>query len=290
MSKKLDEIVDFAGVEQFIDTPVKRYSSGMYVRLGFAVAAHLDPDILVVDEVLAVGDASFRKKALGKMKDVSKGKGRTVLFVSHNMKSIKDLCKRTVLLERGELVSDGRTEDVINEYITDKEKTDLIPEVKFEPNPNTLYQISAIRILNHNGKISPEIDRTTPFRVEIDYAVRNKNRNVSIEFSLRSPDGTHIYHGADTDLAPDQLIERKEGNYTTFVEFPGYLLNAGIYKIIAWTRWAGRDYDFPSKQPIFYLNDYGTYASGPNVYVVDKNGQRRGVLAMPLTWETKELN
>ena len=98
VSRKLDEIVHFAGVEQFLDTPVKRYSSGMFVRLGFAVAAHLDPDILVVDEVLAVGDASFRKKAIGKMQDVSKEEGRTVLFVSHNMESIKKLCARSILL------------------------------------------------------------------------------------------------------------------------------------------------------------------------------------------------
>ena len=194
------------------------------------------------------------------------------------------------MLENGKLVLDGLTEDVIDEYIENEEKTDLIPEVEFVPRYEALYQILAIRILNHKGEISPEIDRTTPFRVEIDYAVRNKNRNVSIEFSLRSSDETHIYHSADTDLAPDQLIERVEGNYTTSVEFPGYLLNAGIYKVIAFTRWGGDDYDFPIRQPIFRLNDHGTYASGPNVYVVDKNGQRRGVLAMPLTWETKELS
>ncbi len=114
---KLDEIVDFAGVERYIDTPVKRYSSGMRVRLGFAVAAHLDPEILIIDEVLAVGDAAFQKKAVGKMKEVSGKGGRTVLFVSHNMTSINSLCTRCILLEDGQLTMDGETSEVVNRYL-----------------------------------------------------------------------------------------------------------------------------------------------------------------------------
>lgn len=117
ISKKLDEIIDFSGCERYIDTPVKRYSSGMMVRLGFAVAAHLDPEILVVDEVLAVGDAEFQKKAIGKMQDVSRGEGRTVLFVSHNMASIKALCKHGVLLENGSVKYTGEVNDVVNNYL-----------------------------------------------------------------------------------------------------------------------------------------------------------------------------
>lgn len=116
ITRKLDEIVDFSGCERYLDTPVKRYSSGMMVRLGFAVAAHLDPEILVVDEVLAVGDAEFQKKAIGKMQDVSKGEGRTVLFVSHNMASIKALCDRGVLLENGCVSYSGSIQDVVKKY------------------------------------------------------------------------------------------------------------------------------------------------------------------------------
>ena len=126
ISKKLDEIVDFSGCERYIDTPVKRYSSGMMVRLGFAVAAHLDPEILVVDEVLAVGDAEFQKKAIGKMQDVSKGEGRTVLFVSHNMSSIRQLCNTSILLENGGLKCMGNTEDVVSVYLkTNTTKNDV---------------------------------------------------------------------------------------------------------------------------------------------------------------------
>ena len=123
INRKLDEIVDFAGVERYIDTPVKRYSSGMTVRLGFAVAAHLEPEILVVDEVLAVGDAEFQKKAIGKMQDVSRKQGRTVLFVSHNMESIRNLCKRGVLLSNGSVEKNGDIEDVVNDYIIDNLKS-----------------------------------------------------------------------------------------------------------------------------------------------------------------------
>lgn len=117
IQKKFDEIVDFAGVERYIDTPVKRYSSGMYVRLAFAVAAHLEPDILIVDEVLAVGDAEFQKKCLGKMKDVSINDGRTVLFVSHNMPSIKSLCNNAVLLENGMLLENGTADEIVRKYV-----------------------------------------------------------------------------------------------------------------------------------------------------------------------------
>ena len=119
VTRKLDEIVDFSGCERYLDTPVKRYSSGMMVRLGFAVAAHLDPEILVVDEVLAVGDAEFQKKAIGKMQDVSRGEGRTVLFVSHNMAAVRNLCHHSILLENGIIKSMGLTDVIVDEYVSD---------------------------------------------------------------------------------------------------------------------------------------------------------------------------
>ena len=138
ISKKLDEIIDFSGCERYIDTPVKRYSSGMMVRLGFAVAAHLDPEILVVDEVLAVGDAEFQKKAIGKMQDVSKGEGRTVLFVSHNMGSIRQLCNTCVLLENGHMVCMSDTEDVVSKYLANK--TDFeIAQVTYTNDSHRIY-------------------------------------------------------------------------------------------------------------------------------------------------------
>ena len=135
VTRKLDEIIDFSGCERYIDTPVKRYSSGMKVRLGFAVAAHLEPEILVVDEVLAVGDAEFQKKAIGKMKDVSIGEGRTVLFVSHNMTAVKSLCKTGIILQNGQIIDSGEVDSIVTHYlrgdnIVDNYKSWENPEIK----------------------------------------------------------------------------------------------------------------------------------------------------------------
>lgn len=144
IDRKLDEIVDFAGVEKYLDTPVKRYSSGMMVRLGFAIAAHLEPEILVVDEVLAVGDAEFQKKAIGKMQDVSKGEGRTVLFVSHNMAAVKSLCKKGVVLKNGGVDYIGGINDSVNRYLALYEKTDgarIIDNVKWVKHTLTISKI-----------------------------------------------------------------------------------------------------------------------------------------------------
>lgn len=142
IQRKLDEIVDFSGCERYIDTPVKRYSSGMMVRLGFAVAAHLDPEILVVDEVLAVGDAEFQKKAIGKMKDVSQGEGRTVLFVSHNMASIKNLCNNCVWFDKGRIYKSGATEAIVQEYLEDS-----VPEVVDS------YDLSSLKGFTGTGEL-----------------------------------------------------------------------------------------------------------------------------------------
>ncbi len=158
VSRKLDEIVDFSGCERYIDTPVKRYSSGMTVRLGFAVAAHLEPEILVVDEVLAVGDAEFQKKAIGKMQDVSRGEGRTVLFVSHNMASIRTLCNRGVLLDKGSIAYMGEIHDTVNRYLEDTPAPDENITLKCIP-LTTRLKIDSFKINGSSSstvKVSPE--------------------------------------------------------------------------------------------------------------------------------------
>ena len=174
ISRKLDEIIDFSGCERYIDTPVKRYSSGMTVRLGFAVAAHLDPEILVVDEVLAVGDAEFQKKAIGKMQEVSKGEGRTVLFVSHNMASVRALCKTGLLLENGSIKYSGEINDAISNYIS-SDQADMIDYVKVtdkyrRPGPMLELEYIDIHMLNNVHEISTE----EPLLFELTIK-RNKN-------------------------------------------------------------------------------------------------------------------
>lgn len=187
ITRKLDEIVDFAGVERYLDTPVKRYSSGMTVRLGFAVAAFLEPEILVVDEVLTVGDAEFQKKAIGKMQDVSKGEGRTVLFVSHNMAAVKNLCTRGVVLENGTLAFDGTTDEAVNYYLNNNFRleqgliTDHIDELapyitvdKIEIN-GTSYTESTITSNQEYIEVLFEGTTTEPFKANVQLKFFNQN-------------------------------------------------------------------------------------------------------------------
>ncbi|MCK5134018.1 MAG: ABC transporter ATP-binding protein [Candidatus Sabulitectum sp.] len=194
--RKFDEIVAFAEIEMFLDTPVKRYSSGMYVRLAFAVAAHLEPEILVVDEVLAVGDAQFQKKCLGKMQDVAKG-GRTVLFVSHNMAAIEGLCSKAVLLEKGLLQSSGLAKNVIEAYLEDVlphhlNKTDL-------RNSTDRSGTGDIRLVdfwieNNAGKKVAAVSsgKDCVFALEYESAINVQPKNIDVGISLSSPSGSHL--------------------------------------------------------------------------------------------------
>ena len=188
ITRKLDEIVDFSGCERYIDTPVKRYSSGMMVRLGFAVAAHLDPEILVVDEVLAVGDAEFQKKAIGKMQDVSKGEGRTVLFVSHNMASIRALCNTGLLLEYGSIKYSGVINNVVNKYIEDDsfELRKLVSDVKQHTKEIDIYSI----MVNGGTDNSVEVNAEN-----LTMAIEIRGRSFSnqiIEFEAQLYDDNHV--------------------------------------------------------------------------------------------------
>ena len=190
ITRKLDEIVDFSGCERYIDTPVKRYSSGMTVRLGFAIAAHLEPEILVVDEVLAVGDAEFQKKAIGKMQDVSKGEGRTVLFVSHNMASIKALCKHSVLLENGGLVDIGNTKDIISEYLkTRSVKIESLVNCKRKGNGKVVFQ--KMYVTDTNGMVIDTIMTGNDVYFVFEIKV-NCKANLDIGFSFHNGDDIMI--------------------------------------------------------------------------------------------------
>jgi lipopolysaccharide transport system ATP-binding protein len=163
--RKFDEIVAFSGVEKFIDTPIKHYSSGMYVRLAFAIAAHLEPDILIIDEVLAVGDAEFQKKCLGKMDDISRSEGRTVLFVSHNMGAVRGLCKKAVLLANGKIESMGNVEDVISKYLSNPTGRFIIGQ----EGKDEKVIIEEVRLLNSKGETTQDFKTGESLTVEIKY-------------------------------------------------------------------------------------------------------------------------
>jgi lipopolysaccharide transport system ATP-binding protein len=186
--KKFDEIVAFAEVEKFLDTPVKRYSSGMYVRLAFAVAAHLEPEILIVDEVLAVGDAQFQKKCLGKMEDVSRNEGRTILFVSHNMGVIAQLCQRAILMEKGNLIEDNDTRKVIDRYILNVQNGSNVYRAK-EDNSSSIF-FTEISTLNADHKLTEtfQFDESVSLKVRIRTKAFDPNAKVSITFQNTNGD------------------------------------------------------------------------------------------------------
>ncbi len=214
VERKFDEIVDFSGVEKFIDTPVKRYSSGMYVRLAFAVAAHLDPEILVVDEVLAVGDAEFQKKCLGKMGDVA-GEGRTVLFVSHNMAAIQQLCKNAFLLQNGKIIGSGLSEEVVNQYLNQfsHQTKDIYDVNNPDRKGNHSIFITDGRIVDHTGKETKSIVAGKPITFEFDYQNNNNKEKTEISMTIFNSKGIAVTN-TSTVLTVGEIEEL--GNKGTF--------------------------------------------------------------------------
>jgi len=278
---KFNDIVAFAEIEKFINTPVKYYSSGMYVRLAFAVAAHLEPEILLVDEVLAVGDAAFQKKCLGKMSEVAR-EGRTVLFVSHNMGAVGRLCRRGFVLDQGRIAFSGGIAETIEQYVEGTMKSGA--ELHFEPDENKRIQIRTVRLLDHLGRTTSELDRECPLSILIEYEVRQRTAGAHVGVMLDRLDGTPVCHAGDIDQAPDGILDREPGFYRTIVEFPGGLLNASSYQIrIGIAKYGGDIYDY-CEGITFRLLDHGSFAS------MGAGGQQRlGVLAIPLTWKTEKL-
>jgi lipopolysaccharide transport system ATP-binding protein len=198
--QKLDEIIDFAGVKQYIDTPVKRYSSGMIVRLGFSVAAHLEPEILIVDEVLAVGDAEFQKKCIGKMKDVA-GEGRTVIFVSHNMASIRNLCDKGIVMDKGVVVFQGGIEEAISKYFSNNDLFFRADEIRTEiPDDLSVFNSGQAKFLkaimrNEANEITSEFDFRENIEIELNLDVKEKIENVNCVLGILSKFGETIGFG-----------------------------------------------------------------------------------------------
>ena len=225
IKRKFDEIVAFSGVEEFIDTPVKRYSSGMYVRLAFAVAAHLDPEILIVDEVLAVGDAEFQKKCLGKMRDVSRG-GRTVLFVSHNLAVVSSLCGRALLLKDGMKLMEGISENVISKYIrsTAISSGEISWDASSPENNNGRLRLVAARILC-DDKVTSDVEIDKPVVVQYDFEVLQDGLNVCSSIHLLEKHGTCVLATG----TPSKTLNR--GWYQHACVFPANFLNDGQYSI-----------------------------------------------------------
>ncbi len=223
IDRKLDEIVDFSGVERYIDTPVKRYSSGMSVRLAFAVAAHLESEILIVDEVLAVGDAEFQKKCLGKMEEVGRKEGRTVLFVSHNMSAVHALCKRGILIDSGQIKFEGSVVDCIARYAGLHVGNAEVPEGS--PAIDRPAEIGGIRI---NNVLTARLKRDERFEISVDVSGSGYS-NVSLICLIHNAGGQQIVH--DRINLADIGIPKLEGSQKLRLNVPTLWLNPGVYSL-----------------------------------------------------------
>jgi lipopolysaccharide transport system ATP-binding protein len=227
VSRKLDEIVDFSGCERYIDTPVKRYSSGMTVRLGFAVAAHLEPEILVVDEVLAVGDAEFQKKAVGKMKDISKGGGRTVLFVSHNMAAVKSLCKKGVLLENGMVKETGDVDTIVGHYLKGNNEVAnhkywAEPEIKKDG-----FELLEIGVRKQGADYTENMRVDDEINLYVKYRIKQKYDALHLTYHFKNEQGQKMFSCSGGSRC--YPLEHQEGIYEQEMHIPANFLNWGSY-------------------------------------------------------------
>jgi lipopolysaccharide transport system ATP-binding protein len=284
IDRKFDEIVAFAEVARFIDTPVKHYSSGMYLRLAFAVAAHLEPEILIVDEVLAVGDANFQRKCLAKMEDVGQ-QGRTVIFVSHNMPAVARLCRRVILLSEGKVLEDGPSAQVVGTYL----KTGLGTAAAREwPEPRRgqhaeVAGLWAVRIRSDDGKVSDAHDIRRPIHLEMEYEVFKNGYVLSPFFVLDNEEGVTVFRTYDTD--PEwRRRARPPGRYLSSVKIPGNLLAEGTMFVSAGLATASprmlqfKEEDIVAFQVMDTLD--GDSARG------DRGGHVEGIVRPLLDWHT----
>lgn len=284
IENKFDEIVAFAEVEKFLDTPVKRYSSGMHVRLAFAVAAHLEPEILIVDEVLAVGDVAFQKKCLGKMESVSK-EGRTVLFVSHSMGTLTRLCEKAIWLNKGKLLAQGDSEDLVSKYLTSD--ASLAGEVSWpEGIANegvTEFRLCAVRVISHQEEISSILDYRKHFYIEIEFEILKLLPFCRVGFTISTTDGTHVFQSYDTDLEASHG-ERQPGLFVSRCQIPGYLLSPKHF-LISVRAGMIMVKNFIALDNILSFDIEDTGAFGHHV-----GAKRLGVIRPKLEWEQQTIN
>ena len=239
MASRFDEIVSFAGVERFIDTPVKRYSSGMYLRLAFSVAAHLEPDILVVDEVLAVGDAEFQAKCLGRM-HIAEQEGRTVVFVSHNLDAVLRLCTDAIWLDAGAIAAEGTPQAVVDAYLAAAATVDLSATAPISSGDVTLHHV---RLVDEDGAPATSLSRDRSFGIEVSFTTNTKLPGLDMSVLLFNAAGTRVVDEAWSDTG--QCRAEEPGTYTVRVRVPP-VLNVGNYRVGIW---AGNGYEHFLFQP-----------------------------------------
>jgi lipopolysaccharide transport system ATP-binding protein len=281
--RKLPDIMEFSGIEQFLDTPVKRYSSGMYVRLAFSVAAHLEPEIMLVDEVLAVGDAEFQRRCLGRMEEIG-GAGRTVLFVSHNMQAVAQLCDRVILMERGAIAVDGRGTDVVAQYLqmghgTSSEQA--WPDLASAPGDD-LVRLRRVRVIDDEGSRKDTIDVRRRVGIEIEFTVLRRGVPIFPKIKLFDGKGDVAFNALDT--SPRWKDSQPPGDYISTAWIPGNLLNEGLISIhvdMCSFGPAKLSHHATARDLIsFHVHDPGEGGSASGQY----RGQLQGVVRPLLEW------
>jgi lipopolysaccharide transport system ATP-binding protein len=281
IKRRFDEIVAFSGVEEFLDTPVKRFSSGMYVRLAFAVAAHLYTEILIVDEVLAVGDAEFQRKCLGRMSEVARG-GRTVIFVSHNMSAIRRLTQRCILLDQGQIKLDGPPQDAIERYLQQAgEGVTHGLFVRDKPRPaDRPFYVERVTTRREDGAAPTDrYECDDPIVIAIDYTTTRPVPGLYAYLQLQRLDGTVVYEGDSTDAGGNPFDGLTAASGTAIVRIPARILGAGTYQIYlsfaSSSDAAGPQIDVVGIAGEFTLDDTGTR----------RGNRRNGFLSLKLPWQ-----
>ncbi len=276
-----DEIVAFAEIDRFLDTPVKRYSSGMYVRLAFAVAAHLQPEILIVDEVLAVGDVAFQKKCLGTMQNVATS-GRTVLFVSHNLAAISQICTRAILLDAGRTVFDGPPAETVRRYLGQEQST--AARATFAIEPELSMQVTSVALESTDGRPIDGVDFTQRCVLNVGYAIREWKPGAYVCVAVSGESGVHVLWSSDVQRADELTAPRAPGTYEARIEIPDNVLAPGRYhaSVAIFAPNSQRAYDFRERPIGFEVRD--------NESMLKRFGIKfPAVTAIPLNWSTRHV-
>jgi homopolymeric O-antigen transport system ATP-binding protein len=289
ITQKFPEIVEFSGVERFIDTPVKRYSSGMSVRLAFAVAAHLEPEIMLVDEVLAVGDAEFQRRCLGRMEELSHS-GRTVLFVSHQMQAVSQLCDRAIRLDGGTIVDEGPAGDVVATYLQTAAGSGseiTWPDLETAPG-DKLVRLRHARVVNADGAVADAVDVRQPVGIEIGFRVlRSGGAPIFPKIKISDRQSNPGFNALDT--SPRWHEPTEAGDYVVTAWIPGNLLNEGYTSVEVAVCSLGAGSLYPRASVFdalgFHVQDPGEGDSARGLFT----GQLRGVVRPLLDWTTEEL-
>lgn len=283
VTSKFEEIVEFAEIGDFIDTPVKRYSSGMYVRLAFSVAAHLEPEILLVDEVLAVGDVNFQNKCMGRMQDVTRA-GRTIIFVSHNMTAVGSLCPQSILLADGKVAMSGETADVIKAYL---DRPGSGGKSRYEIDPSEVdgkAVITKVSVFDNAEFIQDAVELTEPFSIEVEYELREPLSGLSVGLQIMLEDGyTTVVSLSDPELEAARLGTREAGLYRARVQVPACLLNTGTYYLRI---------GISSRFSIYSVVEGVRFDVEDNVGIIQMLGQQRkpSISAIQLPWDVQKLH